>query len=485
MIRSRTGWWGMIGAIVLLALNWMAAPLPSRAADPGEVPDPIALAACPTTIVLGVVCESALSAVGEVDSYTIAGSANDVFLVRAIRTSGAFNTTIRLVDANDNNLAGCYDTTTPRALFACTVSTNGPFTLRVFDYYNRNIGNYQLYVQKLNSPSNVTAVSFGQMTSAALSTTIEQDFYSFEAEINDQIDLRVLRTSGEFSAQIGVYDTNGNRICNDVGGNQALINACAIPANGRYYAVIDDYYVRSTGNYQWFIQRRGRAGQAAALTFGERANGALSSGIGINVYTFSVEQNDQVLFRAQRSTGDMSLHIRVYDRDGNRVCYDVGGARAVIEPCVFSAAGTYNLFIDDYYVRSTGAYALHTQRINNPLNARVAQFGQRATDSIDAIAAVDTFTFNGRTNDVIGATMTRTSGAFTPRIRIFDAGGAAVCNDVGGASATIRNCTLKRDGRHTMLVDDYYLSGVGNYTLDLTCVTGSCNYRVYLPLLRR
>jgi hypothetical protein len=446
---------------------------------------------CPATIPFGEVFECSLNAPAEFDTYSFTAATNDIFLFRALRTSGTFSTRIRIFDSNAAPIANCYNDQSPRAAFSCTMTSSGTFAFRVDDYYGTGTGNYSVYAQKLNGVVNAQPATLGQMYNAELATSIEMDAYTFEAQINDQIEFRLLRLSGAFSTRIGIYNQTGERVCYGDGTAKAVIFPCVIKATGSYAVLIDDYYVNSTGSYQWVMQRWGRPGASQAIDFGQMYNGSLDSSIESDAYTFTADLNDQILFRAQRNAGNMSVRMRVYDQDGTRVCYGDGSTRAIIEPCIITAAGVYTLLIDDYYINSTGTYTLHTQRINNPGNARPLAFGQSITDAIDPIAAVDTFTLETAPTDVIGITMTRTSGAFSPRLRVYDTGGVRVCYGDGNTSAQITSCTLAAGGRYTLLVDDYYVNSVGNYSLTLSCAGTRCGPipqilpRLFVSLVQR
>lgn len=473
--------------MLALALGLALAAWPAPVARAQDEP-PAAEATCPAALILGAVFDCGIGAAGEVDSYQFQGTTNDRLIFRAARTSGTYTLLLRVRDANNNQV--CSDVSSTRAIADCTLTSTGTFSLEISDYRANGTGGYQVYAQRLNAPSGARAATFGTIVAGGLGYAIESDTYSFSGEINDQIELRLRRLTGSFTPQLSVYDQGGTRVCNDVAAVAPRITPCTLKETGTHYVVVEDYYASATGTYEWTLQRWGRSGQVVPLTLGRVYEGSLSTPIESDVFTFQAAQNDQIILRAQRSAGDMTMYMRVFDSAGNRVCYNVGGTQARIEPCTLASAGVYSVMVDDYYVNKTGAYVLHTQRINNPGQAPALAFGRTISGGLDRIAAFDTYTFTALQNAVISLKATRTAGDFSPYLRVYNAGGTLVCSDAGNAEASIPRCALSATGRYTVIVDDYYVRSVGTYTLALGCATGPCvaaapRTRTYLPQVVR
>lgn len=473
-------------AVLALALGLAFAAWTAPVAHADE--PPILAATCPQGLILGAVFDCAIGAAGELDSYQFQGATNDRLIFRAARTSGAYTLKLRVRDANDNQI--CADVSGTRAIADCTLTSSGTFTLEISDYYGQSTGNYLVYAQRLNAPSGAQAAAFGTIRGGSVGYGIESDTYSFSAEINDQIELRLRRLSGSFTPQLSVYDSGGTRVCNDVAAVSPRIAPCTIKTTGMHYVVVEDYYASTTGSYEWTLQRWGRSGGVVPITLGGVYEGTLATPIESDVFTFQAAQNDQVILRAQRSAGDMTMYIRVFDSAGNLICSNARSTQARIEPCTLASAGVYSAMIDDYYGTNTGTYVLHTQRINNPGQAPALAFGRTVSGALDRVAALDTYTFTALQNAVISLKATRSAGGFTPYVRVYNAGGALVCSDAGTAEASIPRCAISATGRYTVIVDDYYGQSVGTYTLALGCVTGPCTptpprTRTYLPQVVR
>lgn len=481
----RAGLTVALGVMAALLLALLTATLMARPAQAAV----LAEEDCPPAVQLGISAVCAISSVGERDSFTLNATQNEKLIVRMRRTAGDFYPQIQLLDNNGARVTGCYDAGQTFAGFVCTAPMDGAYKVEVGDYYNTKTGTYQLYVQSLSNVGNSQSISYGQLISGELTVPIENDVFRFTAAINEKVILRLRRTAGDFYPTMTVYNQAGEQLCYDAGQPLATLT-CTINASGTFSIFINDYYLAKTGDYQLFIERLGLAAGAQEIEIGRSYDGEINTSIVMNTYRFSAQQNDLILLRAQRSVGNMYVRMGVYDSDGDRICYDDGQPLAILEPCTINAADQYTIYIDDYYLASTGEYTLHTQRLNGPSVVSPIRFGQTISEAVDPVASLDTYAFEAKTRDAVLLTLTRTAGAFYPRLRIFNPNGVRVCYADGNPIARILNCTLEDTGTYTVIVDDYYVRSSGTYTLKLACDGTGCGpaataQRVYLPLITR
>ncbi len=451
-------------------------------------------ATCPAAIPFGEVFNCSLSIVGEEDTYTFSGSTNDQLKFRMLRTSGAFLPEIRTYDPNNVIVNACSRYSLGVLVsFNCSLTSSGTYTVRIRDLNNTSTGTYQAYVQRLNGVGAASAVSFGQVVTGTLDTPIESDTYSFSASVNDKLSLRLVRSAGTFLPQIRVYDYAGNLVsmCSKYSYDELVSITCSVTTNGAFSILVDDLNSSATGAYALHFQRFNQPGNAVQNTFGQPIAGSLSQSAEMDVYKLDLITNDLLLIRLLRTSGNYQPRFRLFDQDGVLTCSVYSySALADDDGCAITKAGTYALIVDELQELRTGDYTLHTQRINNPGNASSIAFGQSINDSIASVAAVDTYTFQATQNDKIRMKMTRTSGAFLPRIRIFTSGGLALCSDYSyGDTADTRECPIPTTGTYIALTDDLQTAGVGAYSLSLACSSGPCAAEgktfVFLPLVRR
>ncbi|PDW04440.1 hypothetical protein [Candidatus Viridilinea mediisalina] len=412
-----------------------------------------------------------------------------------VRTSGTFAPSIAV--RNANGVAVCSNFTSGSKLgVTCTATSSGNYTLEVQSSGSSRstIGGYQVYMQRLNGVGNATPLSVGSVTQGSLASPIESKTYTFTAAQNDLIRLRLFPTGGTIYPRIRVYNAAGVKQCEEYRFVTALatIESCAITAEGTYSLLVDDNGTSRTGTYDLHFQRLNNPGNATPISVGSVTNGSLERIAAMNAYRFNAEANDQLIVRLVREAGSFNPQIRVYNSNGASICTDYSfGAPVMLEPCAIPATGQYSILIDDRSLAAIGTYKLHLQRRNNPGNPTAIAFNQTRQSAIASSAAFGTFSFEGRVGAQVRLTMLRTSGSFRPQVTVYDSAGLKLCGDYSFNEQLTLNCTLKTDGQHTIIAEDRNNTGVGNYTLTLACLSGSCgpaaalNERVYLPLVRR
>ena len=452
-------------------------------------------AACPNVIPFGELLECTLSVVGEQDTFTFTGNANDKLYFRVYRISG--NLSARLVVRNPANTSVCQVDAfqaNPFVELSCTLTSSGNYSVTIDDENSTSTGSYQVYSQRLNNVGNATAIAYGKVTSGSLSSVIEGDTYIFDAEQNDKMVLRLYRTTGTFSGRIQLFDRAANLVCEaNAFQGSALVTSdpCIINQSGSYSLIIDDENGNALGDYQFHLQRYRNAGNTQPISFGLPITEMLALPIELDGYTVNAEVNDKLLVRIIRETGSYSPRIRLFDKDGDQVCavdafqnYPV----AEIEYCSIIDTGLHTIFVDDENLNGTGAYRVQLQRVNNPGNTIPLVFGQQMKAQIEGIASFDSYIIRADVAQTFKVTMIRSSGNISSRVRIYDSGGTIICSAdafQGNAEVEIPSCVIPQAGNYTVIADDESLNGVGNYSLLVTCITGGCQQHMYLPLINR
>lgn len=329
----------IVGLLLMLSAVVDAAemqPAPAQMPLPASAPQ----AVCPPTLLLGEVFDCSLGAAQEADEYSFDASINDVFVFRVLRTSGAFAPRVTVLEQS-----GCNQSNSTKVVFECTMLSSGTFHLQIKNYYqNADTGDYQVYAQRVNKPGNVAPLGFGGLYTGTISPQIASVSYEFAANANDLLMIRVKPTSGTIAPDVRVYNSQGVRIqeCSKSNNTYARIESCSISETGTYFLFVSDYYTSNTGGYQLFIQRYNQPGQAKPITLGTTYNEALTAGIRLNAYTFTAQANDQLILRVYRVSGTMAPYLRVFDANGNIICYDSSnGDFTRVEPCVITASGRF------------------------------------------------------------------------------------------------------------------------------------------------
>jgi hypothetical protein len=224
----------------------------------------------------------------------------------------------------------------------------------------------------------------------------------------------------------------------------------------------------------------------SALTFGLATQCAIDAADEHDAYSFTAAANDKVKIRIQVITGALDPAIHVYSPTNAKLCEAfTSQVFAEITNCTLPVAGNYMLVVDDTYSTKTGQYLLYAQRLNNPDNAQPLGFGQTLTDTLQFVAEFSTYTMAAQAEAKVKIRMTRLDGSFYPQMWVYSPTGTKLCSTFSsGSSAEISSCTLPSTGLYTILAEDIYVSGIGSYTMELTCLNEQCRLSsTYLPLV--
>ncbi|MFQ3662518.1 MAG: hypothetical protein SNJ69_09005 [Chloroflexaceae bacterium] len=307
-------------------------------------------------------------------------------------------------------------------------------------------------------------LGLGQIATCTIEGAAEVDSYRLTLATNDLLIIRAMRTSGTFAPQVALADEAGNIVCQASDNRFVVIDPCAITTSGTHTLTVVDYRSTATGDYRLFVQRLNQAGLAQTLSFGVGGVGQIGAVGDLVSYQFDGAVNDQLLLRVIKDSGAFAPLVSVHGPFGAQVC-EASDKTLVSMSCSLTESGSYSLFIDDYYRRGTGTYRILIQRLNSPGSPAIITVGRTAEGALDGVGEFDTFTLNGTAGETFTLTLTRTSGAFAPRLIVYDPAGTKICDGSDNASAVLARCAFRVNGMHTLIVDDYYVRQVGGYSL--------------------
>ena len=391
--------------------------------------------------------------------YTFTGAVNDVLTIRAGNlTGGNFIPNIELYSPTGSLLVNTYTGQVDRTLTAA-----GTYTILIRDYANANAGNFALTWQKMNNPCNTTATGCGQAISGSITTAGQMIAYTFIGAVNDVMTIRMLKTSGNLSPYMELFNPSGVR----VGNPSNTINATLTVAGGYTILVRDQNYL-NTGGYI-LIWERFNNPCAPVINGGQSAAGA----IGLTpdappwgFYSFTVSANDIVTIRAIKTSGTLVPYLELYNATGGLVTSAAGQINQTM------AAGTYILLLRDQSYTNTGGYAVTWQRWNNP-GAQAAGCGQVMAGSIGTTASPPPwqyYSFTASANDSVTIRASKTSGTLTPYIELYSSTGSQV-----GTAAGQLDKTLLASDTYTVVVRDQNNINTGDYVFTWLRVNTPCN----------
>jgi predicted DNA-binding ribbon-helix-helix protein len=435
--------------------------------DPGEIKES---AVCPSSIGFGETAQCSILS-GEMDTYTFTASAGDTVLVRMSESTSGLYPRLRVYNPGGIKICeSSYDTTTAE-IASCALASDGTYTIQAFDYYETNPGDYYIHLQRLNNPGGAAAIGFGQTLIGSLITPAQMNAYTFTASAGDKVLVRMSESAGNIYPNVRVYSPQGTQLCeSSYNTTTAEIPSCALTSGGVYTILAFDYYGTYTGNYYIYLQRLNNAGNATAISFGQALFGSLITTAQMDTYTFTASAGDKVLVRMSESAGNFYPEVRVYNPQGTKLCESgYNTTTAEIPSCALTSDGTYTILAFDYYGTYTGDYHVYLQRLNNPGNAALTDFGQTSFGSLITTAQMDTYTFTASAGDKVLVRMSESAGSIYPDIRVYNPQGTQLCESgYSSTNAEISSCALTGgDGIYTILAFDYYGTNTGDYHIHL------------------
>ena len=442
-----------------------------------------------------------IGSVAQTNSYTFSANTNDVVDLTMVATSGTLSPKIQLYNSvgilistayNNNGSGGCGGGSTIE-MNTVILSTSGTYTVDVSDCAATNTGNYLIYMQRTNNPSGAENLPFGQVQTGTIDSAAQSNTYTFNANLNDEVDFTLDTTSGNLSPKIRLYNgstgtlistaynNNGSGGCG--GGSTLEMNTIQIPATGAYTVLVGDCGDTNTGDYEIYAQRTDSPSGAANLPFGQIQTGSISSATQSNPYTFSANANDVVDLTMVTTSGSLSPKIRIYNPTGTLVstAYNNngsggcgGGSTLEMNSVTLKQTGVYTVFVGDCADTNTGDYLIYMQRTNNPSGATFLFFGPVQTGMIGSAAQTNTYTLTANAGDELDFTMVATSGNLSPKIRLYSPAGALVSTAYnnngsggcgGGSTLEMNTVKLPLTGAYTVLFADCGDTNTGNYLI--------------------
>lgn len=425
----------------------------------------------------GAVLTSSIVTPEDTDPYLFSGVTDDQILIRMLTTSDGLDSEIEVYDPDGIHSYYCSGTGDGKRLTEteCKLEASGTYTIFARDEDSNSTGGYTLQLQRLNQPPTASFVEWGQILTGSITSPVATSAYSFDASSGDQVRIGVAAITSTFDPAVRVYQPDGSEIyCDRKGGYGAkqIVLKCDLEASGLHTFLINDFEDNNTGSYNIQLQRLNQPPGATSVVWGQTLTGQISSPVAINAYTFTGAAGDQVLVRAIATAGKLKLELQAYDPNGIDSCgdYDWSGSKSLIEiVCTPEVDGIQSLFIGDYDGELIGSYAVQSHRLNQAPAATPIQPGTTLIGSISTLVEADIFTFAGVVGEIPVLTATKTSGTFTPEVRLYDPNGETVSCQLDGGYGDDQaqiTCELSLTGMHTVLISDYGNDGTGNYMLE-------------------
>ena len=165
----------------------------------------------------GDTVSASIEPLGDQDIYTFTGAIGDQVLVRMLPTSGGVEGSLSIRRADGSLLCSAFrnnnDSRAVNLVTDCVLDNTAPHMIFVNDSGTNEGGNYQLFLQRFNSPPNPTPIAYGEVVSSSIDPSVESDIYTFTGAIGDQVSVRMLPTSGGIEGSLSIRRADGSLLC--------------------------------------------------------------------------------------------------------------------------------------------------------------------------------------------------------------------------------------------------------------------------------
>ncbi|HTS63237.1 MAG TPA: RHS repeat domain-containing protein [Candidatus Acidoferrales bacterium] len=390
--------------------------------------------------------------------YQYAAAALDSFSVRMIPT-GTAQPSIEVYDSHGNPIGQAMTGAFP------TVDVPKPaadtYTIVALDNTKtQSTGTFALDLLRTRTACGQSAAQ-GQSVTGVLSATEPFTSYTISAAANDVLSLRSASSTAGFTAQMEIYDPDGNRLDSGVFG---LSRTAA--ATGTYTVIVGSSAVRTAGGYAFAWQLLNKPAGVSALACGTTTGGSLAGASQFRYYTVPASAGDTMRMIFTRTGDNFSPQVELFDPSGTRV----SGSSDVTQKA--SGSGSYLVVVSPSTAAFTsGSYTLSYQRPNNPCSPTALACGQSTLRQVILPGQLDTLTFHGTGGDLTSVRLATRSGAYSPFAEMYNAAGTLLTTSSNGVIQRV----LPADGTYTLLVRDSGGINLGSYRASVQDNTNNCN----------
>jgi len=313
-------------------------------------------------------------------------------------------------------------------------------------------------------------IDFGETLSGSIDAAAEMDTYTFTADADDTVLIRMVEASGSLYPEIRLIAPDATILETDYG-SPADIYYEYLPQGGVYKILAYDHSGSETGDYNIFLQRTNNPGNTIPIAFGDAPNPAsIDTTAQMDTHTFSTDDGDTVIIRMAETSGFLYPEITLFEPDGSEVSTDYGAPVEIYS--LYLNEGQHTILAYDHGGDDTGEYNVVVQRMNNPGFAIPIGFGDTLVEAIEEAVDWDTFTFTSSTGQTVLIRMVETSGLLYPEIALFRPDGSYLHSDYGSPAEIISD-PLPQNGVYKILAYDHSGYDTGDYNIFLQLLGGA------------
>jgi YD repeat-containing protein len=304
------------------------------------------------------------------------------------------------------------------------------------------------------------ALGQGQTASGVVSAASPFQAYTVTANAGDTLALRSASSTAGFSAQMEIYDPDGNRLDSGVFG---LSRKAA--ASGTYTVILGASAQRTAGGYAFAWQLLNNPAAVSPLACGGTTSGSLAGANQFRYYSVAANQGDTMRILFTKTSDNFAPQIELFDPTGARVVANSD----VTTPA--SVAGNYLVLVSPSTTAfESGSYSLAYQRPNNPCSPTALPCGQTTLRQVPVPGQMDTLTLSGTGGDLTEVRLATRSGNYSPFVELYNSSGAKLSTSSNG----LLRMVLPANGTYTLLVRDRGATNLGSYRVSLQDDSNNC-----------
>jgi hypothetical protein len=316
----------------------------------------------------------------------------------------------------------------------------------------------------------------GDMVSGIITSDNDRDTWLFDIGSGGAVvRINMIATSGDLDTYLELYAPNGNFLVadDDSGGElNSLIAAYPLVGEGRYRIVASSY----EGEGEYNLSLNCSPLEATPVSYDQAFSGTIDDNHIFYLYRFEGSAGDIIgISMADAGADTLDSYIYLYDPDGSVLGYDddSGGDLNSYLAAILLTNGTYYLVLTRFGEGGGDSFG----DFEAVLSPEVAEGELHCGETVSGTLAdfedyVDYWTFDLTDNDTVTLSMQSPPGELDPYLVLYGAGFnelAADDDSGGGFNSLIENLPVSA-GHYQ--IEALSLSGVGEYTLSLTCARG-------------
>ncbi|MGM0378062.1 MAG: hypothetical protein ACQEQ0_14940, partial [Bacteroidota bacterium] len=189
----------------------------------------------------------------------------------------------------------------------------------------------------------------------------------------------------------------------------------------------------------------------------------------MDAFTFNGTSGDIINVRMRFSSDYDDPQIELYNPAGFRIASKSSTSALVsLDTVMLEDSGQYTILTMSRTGSQTGSYGISLQRTFDPPNASPIAYNESLNASIDILAEMDAFRFDGKAGDIINVQMKFSNDYNDPRLELYNPSGNRI------ASSSTNNSQLRLDiiklgasGQYTIMTMANDGGQTGGYTLSL------------------